>query len=107
MRHLQARRHCIIEDILRLSVFTLVGFLLWQPAVAALERGGVLRIGMTASDIPNTAGQPDQGGEGLRFIGYQMYDALVNWDLRQGDRPAELRPALAERWEVRPEDPTK
>jgi ABC-type transport system substrate-binding protein len=67
----------------------------------------VLRTGMTAADIPNTAGQPDQGGEGLRFVGYQMYDALVNWDLSQGDRPAELKPGLAERWEVRADDPTK
>jgi peptide/nickel transport system substrate-binding protein len=67
----------------------------------------VLRIGMTASDIPYTAGQPDQGGEGMRFIGLQMYDALINWGLRQGDRPAELVPGLAERWGVRSDDPTK
>jgi hypothetical protein len=37
---------------------------LW-PAVAQ----GVLRIGMTASDIPLTTGQPDNGGEGMRFMG--------------------------------------
>ena len=42
---------------------------------------GTLRVGMTAADIPLTTGQPDQGGEGLRFIGYTVYDALVNWDL--------------------------
>ena len=40
---------------------------------------------MTAADIPYTAGQPDQGFEGFRFIGFQLYDALVRWDLSQGD----------------------
>ena len=59
-------------------------------SVTAQGRGGVLRIGMTASDIPNTAGQPDQGGEGLRFIGYQMYDALINWDLTPGGPPCRV-----------------
>jgi ABC-type transport system substrate-binding protein len=62
---------------------------------------------MTAADIPYTAGQPDQGGEGFRFIGYQLYDALINWDLSQGDRLPDLVPGLAESWEVSPEDPTK
>ncbi len=106
MRHLQTHRNFIIKGILRLSVFTLVGFLLWQPAVAAQGRGGVLRIGMTASDIAYTAGQPDQGGEGLRFMGFQLYDALVSWDLRQGERPADMAPGLAERWEVAPSRPS-
>jgi hypothetical protein len=49
--------------------------LLGLPCAWAQGQGGVLRIGMTASDIPYTAGQPDQGGEGFRFIGYQLYDA--------------------------------
>jgi hypothetical protein len=60
-----------------LSVLMLLGTLGWQPAAEAQGRGGVLRIGMTAADIPYTAGQPDQGGEGYRFIGYQIYDALI------------------------------
>jgi ABC-type transport system substrate-binding protein len=62
---------------------------------------------MTASDIPYTAGQPDQGGEGLRFVGYQLYDALINWDLSQGDHLPELVPGLATHWEVSSTDPTK
>ena len=36
----------------------------------------MLRIGMTAADIPRTLGQPDQGFEGNRFTGLTMYDAL-------------------------------
>ena len=46
---------------------------------------GTLRIGMTASDIPLTTGQTDQGGEGMRFLGYTVYDALINWDLSKSD----------------------
>src|SRR5512132_1004806 len=92
--------------LLIFSVLLLMGALFWPPIAPAQARGGVLRIGMTASDIPYTAGQPDQGGEGYRFIGYQMYDALINWDLTQGDRLPDLVPGLAERWEVSKEDNT-
>ena len=37
------------------------------PRAASAET--VLRIGMTAADIPRTLGQPDQGFEGNRFTG--------------------------------------
>jgi hypothetical protein len=83
-----------------IGVLMLIGVLLWPPVTAAQGRGGVLRIGMTASDIPYTAGQPDQGGEGYRFIGYQIYDALINGDLTQGDRLPDLVPR--ERAELEP-----
>jgi len=69
--------------------------------------GGVLRIGMTAADIPYTGGQPDQGFEGCRFIGNQLYDPLVRWDLSQGEQLPSVVPGLAESWEVRPDDTTK
>ena len=36
-------------------------------ATSALAQS-VVRIGMTAADIPRTLGQPDQGFEGNRFI---------------------------------------
>jgi ABC-type transport system substrate-binding protein len=73
------------------------------PAVAQ----GVLRIGMTASDIPLTTGQPDQGGEGQRFMGLTVYDALVHWDLTRSDRPSTLIPGLATGWTVDAVDKTK
>ena len=38
---------------------------------------GTLRIGMTASDIPYTGGQTDNGFEGFRFVGYQIYEPLI------------------------------
>jgi ABC-type transport system substrate-binding protein len=78
--------------------------LMWTSAVAQTGRGGTLRIGMTAADIAYTAGQPDQGFEGFRFVGYPLYDALVRWDLSQGERLPDIVPALAESWEVDKDD---
>lgn len=66
--------------------------------------GKILRVAMTAADIPLTTGQPSQGGEGVRFMGVTAYDALINWDLSRSDIAATLRPGLAESWSV---DPTK
>jgi peptide/nickel transport system substrate-binding protein len=68
---------------------------------------GTLRIGMTASDIPLTTGQTDQGGEGMRFMGYTVYDALINWDLSSFDKPSDLVPGLASSYGVDPADPSK
>lgn len=58
----------------------------------------VLRIAMTAGDIPDWWGQPDQGFEGYRFVGFNLYDGLINWDLSHSDREAGLRPGLATKW---------
>ena len=68
---------------------------------------GTLRIGMTAADIPQTTGQPDQGFEGFRFAGYTIYDALVNWDLSKADTIADIRPGLATEWSAVEGEPTK
>jgi ABC-type transport system substrate-binding protein len=68
---------------------------------------GTLRLGMTASDIPLTTGQPDQGGEGQRFMGYTVYDALVNWDLTSATKAPDLVPGLALSWKVDDKDRTR
>ena len=80
-------------------------------AVAALatrapdvRAGGTLVIGMTAGDLPITTGNPDQGFEGYRFVGYSLYDTLILWDLSQGEAAAGLRPGLATEWAVDPKD---
>ena len=65
---------------------------------------GTLRIAMTASDIPTTTGMPNNGFEGMRFLGYPVFEGLVLWDLTRADRLAGLRPGLAERWEQAPDD---
>ena len=67
----------------------------------------VLRIAMTAADIPRTLGQPDQGFEGNRFTGIPMYDALTQWDLSKADAPSVLIPGLATSWAVDAKDKTK
>ena len=71
------------------------------------QGANVLRVGMTASDIPLPNGQTDQGGEGMRFIGYTLFDALVLWDLSKGDKAAGLMPGLATSWAPDPANPTK
>ena len=51
-----------------LGVLAVFASLAATPALAQ----GTLRIGMTASDVPLTTGQTDQGGEGMRFMGYPI-----------------------------------
>src|SRR5580700_7736875 len=69
--------------------------------------GGTLRVALTASDVPTTTGAPDNGGEGLRFLGYPVYEGLVLWDLTHADKLAEIRPGLAESWEQDKTDKSK
>src|ERR1700749_5336845 len=75
------------------------------PLAAGAET--VLRIGMTAADIPRTLGQPDQGFEGNRFTGLTMYDALTMWDLSSADKASIMIPGLATEWAVDATDKTK
>ncbi|MBR0645726.1 ABC transporter substrate-binding protein [Plastoroseomonas hellenica] len=79
--------------------FALLAALAAPPARA---QETVLRVGMTAGDIPLTAGIPDQGFEGWRFVGYNLYDALVLWDLSRGDVAADIKPGLATSWAIDP-----
>ncbi|TNC10972.1 4-phytase [Methylobacterium terricola] len=74
-------------------------------AAPSARAESVLRIGMTAADVPTTTGMPNNGFEGMRFLGYPVFEGLVLWDLSRIDRPAGLRPGLAERWEQAPDDP--
>ena len=62
-------------------------------------------VGMTAGDIPVTTGNPDQGFEGYRFVGYNLYDALLLWDLSKSDKPSEIKPGLATSLGDRPQRP--
>jgi peptide/nickel transport system substrate-binding protein len=75
---------------------------LGQPALAQQK---TLRIAMTAADVPTTTGMPNNGFEGMRFLGYPSFEGLVLWDLSRADRPATLRPGLAESWTQDPADP--
>src|SRR2546429_368417 len=75
------------------------------PQLATAQ--SVLRIGMTAADIPRTLGQPDQGFEGNRFTGLTMYDGLTSWDLSSADKPSVVIPGLATEWSVDEADKKK
>ena len=70
--------------------------------VAPASAESVLRVAMTAGDIPLTAGMPDQGFEGWRFVGYNLYDSLILWDLSKGDKIADIKPGLATEWHIDP-----
>ena len=67
-------------------------------------RGEMLRIAMTASDIPTATGAPNNGFEGYRFLGFPIFEGLVLWDLSRADRLASLRPGLAESYEQAADD---
>src|SRR6201990_9962 len=62
------------------------------PATAASPQ--VLRIGMTAADLPTTHGIPNNGGEGFRFLGYPAYDSIVNWAFTHTNQLADITPGL-------------
>jgi peptide/nickel transport system substrate-binding protein len=74
---------------------------------AAAAPSQVLRIAMTASDLPTVTGIPNNGGEGFRFLGYPAYDGLMNWDYTRVDQTADVTPGLFEAWTVDPGNPTR
>ncbi|KAG1269093.1 hypothetical protein G6F65_013704 [Rhizopus arrhizus] len=94
-----------IKSLAAALALTAAGATAFSPATAHAEK--VLRIGMTAGDIPRTLGQPDQGFEGNRFTGIPMYDGLTQWDLSKQDGPSVLIPGLALSWDVDAADKTK
>ena len=85
------------------SAALLVGLGLYPFAFEA-KAESVLRVAMTAGDIPDWAGQPDQGFEGFRFVGFNLYEGLLNWDLSKADTEVKLRPGLATSWKIDPND---
>lgn len=66
------------------------------------SKGGTLVIGMTATNIPGTDSgmAQSEGGEGLRFVGLQMYDGLMRFDLQQGTHAPDVKPGLASSYTV-------
>ncbi len=69
------------------TTFALAAVLLsLKPALAE----STLRIAMTAADVPTATGLPNNGFEGMRFLGYPVFEALVLWDLTRTDQLAGL-----------------
>jgi len=88
------------------SVLAAAGLLVAASGACA-QGGGTLRVAMTAADIPTTTGMPNNGFEGMRFLGYPIFEGLTLWDLTRSDVPAGIRPGLAEKWAQDKADPTK
>ncbi len=86
-------------------VFSLLSLLVASalPLQSAFAQEKVLRIAMTASDIPTTSGMPNQGFEGMRFMGFPIFEGLIAFDLTT-TAPVKLVPGLAEKWEQDPAD---
>src|SRR3954449_8437014 len=94
MRTEQSASRSLTAAAIALAIVSVAGL----PRIAGAE--SLLRIGMTAADIPRTLGQPDQGFEGNRFTGLTMYDALTMWDLSSAEKPSVVIPGLATEWKV-------
>lgn len=62
--------------------------------------GGTLIVAMTAGNLPVPDTVPTEGAEGRRFVGHQIYDGLVNWDLSRDDNTSVPKPGLAESWDL-------
>src|SRR5690242_7042156 len=90
-----------------LATVAFVALAIFSSASGADAEQAPLRIAMTMADIPLTDGAPDQGTEGIRFLGYTLYDSLVRWDLSRTDSPAKLVPGLATTWKQDAEDPAR
>ncbi len=97
----------VLRAVRRTILSGTTALVLAAVATGSALAAGTLRIGMTASDIPLTTGQTDQGGEGQRFMGYTVYNSLVEWDLSSADKPSALIPSLATSWQVDDADKTK
>ena len=78
-----------------------------DPSLVYAQGANTLRVAMTASDVPIPNGQTDQGAEGMRFVGYTLFDSLVLWDLSSADQPSRLVPGLAASWSVDPSNPAR
>ncbi len=83
-----------------LSIALLFAMTALSPAAA---QDKVLRIAMTASDIPTTTGMPNNGFEGMRFLGFPVFEGLIAFELTTTG-PVKLVPGLAEKWEQDPAD---
>ena len=88
------------RSFMKLVLLGAGAYLLPLPKAEAQAGQKVLRMATTLSDIPYLGGQANGGAEGIRFVNFSLYDALVIWDFWQGDRPTKIVPNLAESWSV-------
>ena len=98
-----ASRRCVLRAA---AAAPFAALLPWDLA-SAQSASGTLRVGMTLAAVPLSNGCPDHGGEGQRFMGITLYNALCEWDLAHADRPAGVKGGLATTWAPDPADPKR
>jgi peptide/nickel transport system substrate-binding protein len=93
-------------EIRRRSIMaTAASAALLRPAFAQGQK--IMRVAMTAADLPTVTGIPNNGGEGFRFLGYPAYDSVVNWDFEHTDQTAETSPGLFTEIKIDPKNPLR
>lgn len=80
----------MMTGVFRYALVLMTSLTFLSPAGAQ----GTLRIAMTASDIPTATGMPNNGFEGMRFMGYPIFEGLVLWNLSRADNSQVCVPAL-------------
>lgn len=92
---------CVAGALTLSATFCTTGVLV-APSSSASSRGsgGKLIVGMTAGNIPplDTVLAGEQGYEGDRFVGFQLYDGLTRFDLLQSTSTPKVVPDLATSW---------
>ncbi len=68
--------------------------------IAGNGNGGILRIGMTAGNVPIPDTPTNEGGEGRRFVGSQIYEGLTRLNTEQDATWTQPVPGMAESWTV-------
>ena len=58
----------------------------------------MLRIGMSAANVPIPDTPPTEGGEGRRFVGTQIYEGLTRFNTDQAEKFCTPVPGMAESW---------
>ncbi len=73
------------------------------PGQQSRTSGGELIVAMSAGNIPIPNTPTTEGGEGSRFVGLNIYNALTQLNADQGDTSPVPSPALATKWAVGPD----
>ncbi len=93
-----------MSGITRLMKSAGLAFSLLAAGSSLAQAQTTLRIAMTAAAVPDWRGQPDQGFEGNRFVGFSLYDTMILWDLSSAEKEVILKPGLAVKWWMDPND---
>jgi peptide/nickel transport system substrate-binding protein len=101
-QHLHRRSARIGALIASFSLVATLSTALGATPAHAADTGGVLKIAMSAGNVPIPDTYCDQGAEGTRFVCNNIYDQLVHYNLDQDKTLPTPHPDLATHWTVSP-----